>query len=122
MIFVFTGTRQGMTPEQQGSMVAYMSWMGGSLGFFHGGAPGADQRFHEHIVNLLGLQLPEAWMRIYPSAGSFDRYWEDDVTRFPDRIAVMPTEAPLVRNRRMLTDAKRLDGQVRLLAAPVSAG
>ena len=123
MILVFTGARRGTVLSQWKTVGDRLYELGrtrNEIGVMHGGAQGADATFHGMVVaKMLLRDAPWAWLRIYPALGNPAAF---GVTheRLRDRIVSLPPATPLDRNRLMLTEAKRLDPRVRLLAVPSS--
>ncbi len=103
----FTGTQQGMTPEQLRELPALIA---GALEFHHGDCVGSDEQAH-------GLALAAClWIKAHPARFKGKR-------AFCDRCNVVAAaKDPLVRNRDIVDETDRLIATPRWMYEALRSG
>jgi len=105
----FTGTRKGMTPEQQamlrcifGEVYSACNQVGIKLNFDHGGAEGADYEAH-CIAKVRYFET----INIYPcrELRNFNSVWNNPLEDFMAKIVLHRPAPPLDRNRVIVAKA-----------------
>lgn len=124
MILGFTGTRKGLTPAQRAqlpSVLVVQPLLKSSDGMFgidpirtlHGGAAGADQEFHDWLMEATPWMSVPPLIEIYPTEDRAQLWYSRDSRQV--NWCVHPGSDPLTRNRIIAT---RCDA---LLACPAEA-
>ena len=114
MIIVFTGTRRGMTKQQQASVAWLLEKLCSTKRNVlarHGAAKGADREFHA-LAFARGVRLTA-----YPSTKEQVRW---ALTRTHQLVSVRPTQPPLIRNKTMVMGGGAGKADV-LIATPAEA-
>lgn len=90
MILGFTGTREGMTPNQLARLRLYLARLNPKV-FIHGGAVGADEQAHLEALKFILARNIE----IFPGSRKREIFWRGC---FP-RPYIASWTQPLMRNR-----------------------
>ncbi len=114
MIFAFTGTRLGMTPEQKRGVILTLNLLQPRT-LIHGGAKGADSEAHNLAHEFEYTDAPP-FFEVWPADERSSEHWIKILTHTDGRLAsrVHPVMLPLARD---LVMAKQCD---HLIACPAT--